>query len=77
MKDQMLIDKYNELGKAHAETVSQLAKKDEIIKKLERELGMMQLHFNHSPGCGSISSYSSCDCGFQDALKYIKRIKNE
>ena len=33
MKDQMLIDKYNELGKAHVETVNQLAKKDELIKE--------------------------------------------
>lgn len=34
MKDQILIDKYNELGKAHAEAMNQLAKKDEIIKEL-------------------------------------------
>ena len=36
MKDQMLEDKYNELGKAHAEAMNQLAKKDEIIKELKR-----------------------------------------
>ena len=36
MKDQMLIDKYNELGKAHVETVNQLAKKDGIIKERDK-----------------------------------------
>ena len=38
MKDQMLEDKYNELGKAHAEAMNQLAKKDEIIKELKGDI---------------------------------------
>ena len=36
MKDQVLEDKYNEPGKAHAEAMNHLAKKDEIIKELKR-----------------------------------------
>ncbi len=42
MKDQMLIDKYNELGKAHIETVNQLAKKaQEEIDKLKKVSGSL------------------------------------
>ncbi len=43
MKDQMLIDKYNELGKAHIETVNQLLKKDELIKERDAEIDNLVL----------------------------------
>ena len=69
MKDQMLIDKYNELGKAHTETVSQLAKKDEIIKELKIVISLLKQNVE------GMSSFTFIE--LQRIEKKIEELENE
>ena len=70
MKDQMLEDKYNELGKAHAEAMNQLAKKDEIIKELKKfatHSGLCDLFF---------LKVRKCSCGLEQVIEKIEELES-
>ena len=75
MKDQMLEDKYNELGKAHAEAMNQLAKKDEIIKELKIYSDFLSQYSDCDDSCSWARHSSRCRSVTKRILDHKNKIE--